>query len=398
MKVLNRSALFFMKELDTAEKRLQPFSVFNQLRETTPIRYDHERQCWDLFLYEDVHEILKTHAVFSSERKRTLEANTILTMDPPRHTKMRNIVNKAFTVKSVQNLAPRIQEIVHQLIDLIIQQGQMEVVRDLSAPLPVIMIAELLGVPKEDRLLFKEWSDVAIKGVDQYTEEHLAAVAAEHKKAQIELSQYFTDMMNQRRTEPKDDLITALLRAEVDGEKLTDKEIIDFCILLLIAGNETTTNLITHGIRLLTEQPDIQEQVAQDSALIPSFIEETLRYYPPVLGVSRVAKQEIEIYGQKIHQGEVVMAWVAAANRDPRVFSDPDTFVVNRTPNHHLTFGKGIHFCLGAPLARLEAKIAFEEIFKRLTEIRLQKGTKVEINPSPLLYGLKEYPVTFQTV
>jgi cytochrome P450 len=398
MKKQITAGTFFMKELDSPEKRLFPFSVLNELRESTPVRYDENRQCGDVFLYEDVDAILRNHDLFSSERKRTVEHDDILTMDPPRHNHMRNLVSKAFSPKAMQNQETKIRELANDLLSQVLDQGHMNMIHDLAAPLPVIIIAEMLGVPKEDRLIFKEWSDTVIKGVSGYSQKEYEAVAAEHERVNQELTQYFLSMMAKRRQEPQADLITSLLHAEIDGEKLTDKEIVDFCILLLVAGNETTTNLITHGIRVLTEQPELQSTLKQDPALIPSFVEETLRYYSPVLGQARIAKQDAEIRGQQIRQGDTVTVWLAAANRDPRKFAKPDRFKVDRSPNPHLSFGKGIHFCLGAPLARLEARIAFETILGRMANLRLKEGTNLVINPAPFLYGVHEYPITFARV
>lgn len=383
-----------MEDLNTIEKKLNPFPIFAQLRETTPVRYDENRKCWDVFRYEDVHRILKDPATFSSRRGGE-ENESILMMDPPRHTQMRALVSKAFTPKVIADLAPRIQSITDELLDAVQNEGKMDMVHDLAVPLPVIVIAELLGVPTKDRKLFKDWSDILVKGPAKNTEELFVQVMAERIQAREELDVYFAEIMKQRRQEPKDDLISLLLSAEIDGEKLDDKEIIIFSILLLAAGNETTTNLITNAVRRLTEDEKLQQTLREQPTLIPGFIEEVLRFYPPVQAIGRVATMDVQIGDAQIKAGEQVISWVAAANRDEAKFQDPDTFIVDRKPNAHLAFGFGIHFCLGAPLARLEGQIAIQAIVERLQHIRFVSGTELTPIPSPFVYGVKQFPITF---
>ncbi|MFP3390060.1 cytochrome P450 [Brevibacillus sp. SIMBA_040] len=384
-----------MEDLNTIEKKLNPFPIFEQLRETTPVRYDENRNCWDVFRYEDVHRILKDPATFSSRRGGE-ENESILMMDPPRHTQMRALVSKAFTPKVIADLAPRIQSITDELLDAVQNEEKMDMVHDLAVPLPVIVIAELLGVPAKDRKLFKDWSDILVKGPAKNTEELFVQVMAERTQAREELDVYFAEIMKLRRQEPKDDLISLLLSAEIDGEKLDDKEIIIFSILLLAAGNETTTNLITNAVRRLTEDEKLQQTLREQPTLIPGFIEEVLRFYPPVQAIGRVATKDVQIGDAQIKADDQVISWVAAANRDRAKFQDPDTFIVDRKPNAHLAFGFGIHFCLGAPLARLEGQIAIQAIVERLQHIRFVSGTELTPIPSPFVYGVKQFPITFE--
>ena len=386
-----------MEDLNTIEKKLNPFPIFAQLRETTPVRYDENRDCWDVFRYEDVHRILKDPATFSSRRGGE-ENESILMMDPPRHTQMRALVSKAFTPKVIADLAPRIQSITDELLDAVQNEGKMDMVHDLAVPLPVIVIAELLGVPTKDRKLFKDWSDILVKGPAKNTEELFVQVMAERIQAREELDVYFAEIMKLRRQEPKDDLISLLLSAEIDGEKLDDKEIIIFSILLLAAGNETTTNLITNAVRRLTEDEKLQQTLREQPTLISGFIEEVLRFYPPVQAIGRVATKDVQIGDAQIKTGEQVISWVAAANRDEAKFHDPDTFIVDRKPNAHLAFGFGIHFCLGAPLARLEGQIAIQAIVERVQHIRFVSGTELTPIPSPFVYGVKQFPITFEII
>ncbi|WP_289138940.1 cytochrome P450 [uncultured Brevibacillus sp.] len=386
-----------MEDVNTIEKKLNPFPIFAQLRETTPVRYDENRSCWDVFRYEDVHRILKDTATFSSRRGGE-ENESILMMDPPRHTQMRALVSKAFTPKVIADLALRIQSITDELLDAVQNEGKMDVVHDLAVPLPVIVIAELLGVPTKDRKLFKDWSDILVKGPAKNTEELFVQVMAERTQAREELDVYFAEIMKLRRQEPKDDLISLLLSAEIDGEKLDDKEIIIFSILLLAAGNETTTNLITNAVRRLTEDEKLQQTLRDQPTLIPGFIEEVLRFYPPVQAIGRVATMDVQIGDAQIKAGEQVISWVAAANRDEAKFQNPDTFIVDRKPNAHLAFGFGIHFCLGAPLARLEGQIAIQAIARRLQHIRFVSGTELTPIPSPFVYGVKQFPIAFEKI
>ncbi|MCY9662317.1 cytochrome P450 [Paenibacillus chondroitinus] len=384
-----------MHELDTKEKRLQPFPIYNWLRQATPVRYDESRNCWDVFLYEDVHRILKDPATFSSVRMLSV-METLLTTDPPRHTQLRALVNKAFTPKVVNDLAPHILSITEELLDAVRKSGRMDAVHDLAVPLPVIVIAELLGVPPKDRYLFKEWSDILVKGPDVNTDEAFLNVMAEKTQAMKELNQYFAAIAAERRQAPKEDLITLLLEAEIDGVKLNEEEVLGFCILLLAAGNETTTNLITNALRRLTEDTGLQQQLREQPELVSSFIEEVLRYYPPIQAIGRVVTQDVEVHGTAIKAGEQVVSWVASANRDEAKFQEPDQFIIDRKPNAHLSFGFGTHFCLGAPLARLEGQIVIKHLLEHLDSIEFISGLELDYIQSPFVYGVKQFPVSFK--
>ena len=399
-KKIERYATFIpMPELDTEEKRMNPFPIFKQLRQTTPVRYDEGRNCWDVFRYEDVQRILKDPAVFSS--KRGLDGGqieSILTMDPPRHSQMRAIVNKAFTPKVVSDLGLHINSIATDLLDTVQESGKMDMVHDFAVPLPVFVITELLGVPPEDRQLFKTWSDVLVKGVNQNTNEAFNLIMAEKMQVTKELGAYFSKIIEQRRKAPKEDLISLLLSAEIEGQKLNDQELIGFSVVLLAAGNETTTNLITNAVRYLTEEPKLQKLLHENTELVPGFIEEVLRFYPPIQAIARVAKKDIEIGGKKIKSGDQVVNWVGSANRDELKFTDPDSFVIDRHPNPHMAFGFGIHFCLGAPLARLEGKIAIGTIVERLEQIQTVQDFQLTSIQSPFVYGVEQFPVTYSIV
>lgn len=372
-----------------AAQTLNPFPWYRTMRESSPVYVDPARYTVNVFRYRDVQHVLTDHEVFSSQMIRgdyhPLSVSMINT-DPPRHRQLRSLVTQAFTPRTIARLAPRITTIVHELLDQVATKGKMDVIDDLAYPLPVIVIAELLGVPVRDRERFKRWSDsVAGEGGDEGND----------LTSQQEMREYFLTLFEQRKYDPQDDLITALLAAQADGEQLSTEEVLSFCILLLVAGNITTTNLISNAFLAFDEFPDALEQLYAEPELVPGAIEEVLRYRSPVRCMFRVSRAESMVGEHCIEAGRFVVAWIASANRDPDEFPDPDTFDIRRTPNRHIAFGHGIHFCLGAPLARLEAKIALEAMLQRLPHMRLQPDTLFEPVSSVVLSGVKHVPITF---
>lgn len=372
------------------DRLLNPFPWYSMMRKTDPVHYYEQYNIWQVFRYDDVLRVLSDYAAFSSSFGGPGEdplSNSLISMDPPRHRQLRNLVTQAFTPRSVARLADRITTIVTELLDKVVANGHMDIVDDLSYPLPVIVIAEMLGIPQEDRERFKLWSD-AIVGV--------GTVAASGNNPQQEMGAYFLNMIEQRRQDPEDDLISALLAAQIDGIHLDQRELLGFCILLLVAGNETTTNLIGNALLCFDEHPEeVMEQLRATPELVPMMIEEVLRYRSPVQMMYRHAVADITLGDRNIRAGQMIMAQIGSANRDEAQFPDADTFDIHRTPNRHIAFGHGIHFCLGAPLARLEAKIALTLLLERLQDVRRVHDIPLEALGSDIVYGVKHIPITF---
>ena len=401
-----------MAEFNPFDPRLRtnPYEVYRELRKEAPVSWSPMLQVWVLTRYDDVLEALKDHRRFSSERTRAVNpivqqmeryrmssgplgtTPTMLSIDPPDHTRMRSLVSKAFTPKQVERVRPHMQEIAEELLDALPEPGRMDVVADFAVPFPIIVIAEMLGIPASDRARFKAWSsDVAATLSGPFLPQD---VLDRSVRSSNELADYFRGQIALRRAGPRDDLLSALCAVEEQGDLLSEDELIATCILLLIAGNETTTNLIGSGMLTLLQHPDERRKLQGDLSLLPSAVEEMLRYEPPAQMTSRVVAEEMELRGQRFEPGQVVLTALAAANRDPEVFPDPDRFDVTRQPNRHLAFGHGIHYCLGAPLAVVEARIAFEALLRRMPEPEAAFEAP-EWGPSFVLRGLKSLPVVY---
>ncbi len=387
-----------------------PFAIYSLLRTVRPVMrmpiegYDGPG-VWLLTRYKDVHDVLRDprflvermRATIIRENVERLPAflrqtmRSMLTMDPPDHTRVRKLVNKAFTPRRIEALRGHIETIVDDLLAPVMSAGQMDVIDTLAAPLPAIVIAELLGVPAEDHRQFKSWASeiVASLGQSTFSTRRTDAFPAVQK-----LFAYLSGIIADRRKEPRDDLISAMVQAQEEDDALTDAELLATSNLLLIAGHETTTNLIGNGLLALLREPDELERLRSDMTLLPSAIEELLRYDGPVQATVRVTREDLEIDGHQMEAGSLVLVGIGAANHDPAVFHDPERLDIGRDPNPHLGFGFGAHFCLGAPLARLEGEIAFRVLLERFPKLTLATETP-EFRSNPVLRGLVSLPVSF---
>ena len=369
----------------------QTFSWFEEMREHNPVFKDERTRLWQVFRYEDVLTILTDYSRFSSQAYEFMGgflANSLIAKDPPDHRKLRNLVNQAFTSKAVARLSDRITHITQELLDEVRRKGTMDIVSDIAFPLPAKVIAELLGVPPEDWNIFQRWARV--DGSDPASSRQETG-----RSMQVEMFNYFSNLLEERRRAPREDLISSLSVAEVDGERLSEPELLSFCTLLLAAGQETTKNLITNAIVCLTDHRESMERLINEPVLIPTAIEEILRFLPPVWFLFRQTKTDVELAGQHIPANQVVLAWTASANRDTARFPDPDHFDVEREPNRHLAFGHGIHFCVGAPLARLEAKFALPMMLQQLKNLRRVEGVPIMVQAG-IVFVIRSLPVTFQ--
>lgn len=390
------------------EMLADPYRVYHQLRSAHPVYHAQAPEAWLVLTYDEVSAGLRNSQLSSDRypRLRRLMATkgladlvddrlrSMIHMDAPDHTRLRGLVNKAFTPRAVAQMEDRIQNLVNELLAAVPTPGRMELIHDLAYPLPVLVIAEMLGIPAEDRARFKHWSDeisIVLSGnVLALTDVVLRrAIEARH-----ELVDYFRSVVARRRENPGDDLLSALVRAEEDGGRLSEDELYSTAVLLLIAGNETTTNLLGNGLLALLRHPEQKQRLWQDESLVPSAVEEMLRYDCPVQMTTRVSKVDLEIAGQKISQGQAVYLMLGAANRDPAQFPDPDRFDVARADNKNIAFGAGPHFCLGAPLARLEAQIVLRTLRRRCPDLRLGDETP-EYRNNFNLRGLKALSVVW---
>jgi pimeloyl-[acyl-carrier protein] synthase len=407
--LIHRARRLLHAPLFTNDMIADPYPTYRRLRTEDPVHWDKADGRWVLTRHADIVSVFRNPAA-SSDRAAAaaklapvsvrpllaFRANSMINSDAPKHTRLRTLVSKAFTARAVDAMTDKIQRLVDGFLDTVQSRGQMDVIADLAYPLPVTVIAEMLGVPPEDRDRFKHWSDemaqlaggggsAADLTLDQY---HRIVTAFQ------ELTAYFAEVVAERRVRPQDDLLSALARAEEAGDRLNEDELYANAVLLLVAGNETTTNLIGNGTLTLLRHPDQLARLIADPALIPTAVEELLRFDSPVQFTGRQLKEEVTVGGKVLGAGKSVLLLLAAANRDPDQFAVPDRFDVGRADNKHLAFGLGAHFCLGAQLARLEARVVFQTLLRRMPKPRLS-GPEPEFRPHFNLRGLKALHVAF---
>jgi pimeloyl-[acyl-carrier protein] synthase len=380
-----------------------PYPTYHRLRTEDPVHHS-ALGFWVLTRYDDVVTALRDPrlakeaiASFVAARFGAPVPATGLSMldrDPPDHTRLRGLVSKAFTPRVVEGLRPRIQQIVDALIDGAAARGSMDLIEEFAYPIPVIVICEMLGVPVEDHEHFKGWSLDIARGLDLIWLGPDSEVGRRSIAARQALAEYFRGLIAQRRAAPRTDLLSGLIAAEEAGDKLNEVELLATCILLLIAGHETTVNLIGNGTLALLRHRDQLERLQREPGLIATAVEELLRFDGPVQRTARIPSEDVTIGGHTIAKGEMVMPFIGAADRDPAQFPDPDRLDIGRTDNRHIAFGWGIHFCLGAPLARLEGQIAINTLVRRLPKISLATDVP-EYRQSLTLRGLKALPVSF---
>lgn len=405
----------FQFDLNSAEFLVNPYPVYDQLRSTDPVFWSEQNSYWLLTRYADIVSLIPSQQLSSNrivahsdrmpaeikERFRpffTAVSSWMLMVDPPDHTRLRGLVSKAFTPGVVANMQSLIQELVDDMLTRVQPQGRMDVITDLANPLPAIVIAELLGVPRTDQQQFKQWSDDitnALSGIDSAkSKEELFGLYVIAQNSIIALSSYFLERVNELRLHPRENLLSALVQAEEQGDRLTEAELFANCVLLMTAGHETTTNLIGNGILALLHNPEQKKALTNNPELIVSAVEELLRFDSPVQKMARIALTDIDVAGKQIKQGQLVCFCFGAANRDPEHFPAPHQLDIARKPNRHLAFGHGLHYCVGAALARLEGQIAFNTVLRRLPYLRLESES-LEWYRNFTLRGLKSLPVAF---
>lgn len=385
----------FSAHFDHTDPRLteDPYPVYRELREKCPVAHSDVRGgYWLLSRYKDVFQAAHEYSTFISGGGVTFppignERPMIpIETDPPQQKKYRSILNPAFTLDAVAHHEPYVRSLVTEFIDAFIDKGECDLVRDLAMPLPMFVIAHLLGIPLEDRDKFKQWS------ID------LAQTSAEDAQVGVQAAQalygYFAEVLAARRQKPGADLVSLLLAAKIDGRPLTEEELLDMCLLLLVAGNETTTNAIGSTLWYLAQHPQERTKLIETPALIPTAIEEFLRYESPVQGLKRTLTKDVELGGQTVGKGEVALLMWGSANRDEGEFPRADQCILDRHPNRHLAFGTGIHRCLGAHLARLELTVVLEEVLRRMPDYHIPESATVERH-SGLTRGFNSLPVLF---
>jgi cytochrome P450 len=388
-----------------------PFPFYRRLREEAPVMWDPFMHTWVVTRYEDVHFVLKEFSADRTPDPKKMEAlglpslgpvadlmaRQMLFLDAPDHTRLRKLCMSAFTPRRVDAMEDKVREIAHDLIDQAVQGGECELIADFAEPFPAIVTAGLLGVPLEDHRQLKAWSATFAEMLGNF--QHNPDRVRDVLKCVADMTGYFRDAVREQERNPHDGLIRSLMDAEVDGQRLSEDEVIANTIVTMVGGQETTTNLIGNGILTLTRQPDKMAQLRAHPEIIESAVEELLRYETPSQHTARIVKQDTEIGGKLMKKGEAVMAVMAAGNRDPERFPNPDELDLTRTDNRHLAFGWAAHFCFGAALARMEARISYLALLARMEDIRVAvPESTLEWRTNSGLRGLSALPLAFRPV
>ena len=390
---------FFFNPFDEATRR-EPFGLYARGRARRAYRHP-GLPVVSIFRYADVIEVLRDSKLFSNAfppppgiSPEDMMPPNMLGTDPPEHERLRGLVNQAFTPRIVRRLEPRMEELAESLLDAALEQRRVDLVQALTYPLPVTVIAEIIGVPSEDGPRFKHWSDELVSTLGTGLLGPPPPEQIQHTRQVVsELAAYFEQLVEKRRAEPKEDLLSGLVAAELEGTHLSFDELVQMLILLLVAGNETTTTLIGNVALTLLAHPDELARVREDPELIPAAIEEVLRFSSPVQMDPRCATADTEVCGEKLSKGEILISWLGAANRDEAVFKDAERFDVTRRENRHLAFGFGTHYCLGSNLARLEAQTALRVLLRRTSDFRLASDEPLPLHRSIVFRSFTKIPV-----
>lgn len=360
-----------MVDLFSDEVRRNPYPVYDQMRGQSPLLYvPPPFDGWLIFDYEGVKRALNDHQSFSS--RVPAPRNWFIFSDPPAHSKLRGLISQAFTPKSIAAIESCIRELSGHLLEQALHQTEFDLAAELSVPLPMKVIARMIGISPGEWERFKRWSDSVLKlSYARQGGEEGAQAGREFTAVTGEMNEYLTQMIAQRRAEPQEDLLTRLIEADIEGEKLSQEEILGFFQLLLVGGQETTTNLINNAVLCFLEDPAQLALLRSNPQLLPSAIEEVLRYRSPLQWVMRTPRRDVEMHGQMIPAGKLVVPMIGSANRDSKQFGEPNRFCIDRNPNPHIAFGHGIHSCLGAALARMEARIALGDFLRRAAKFEL---------------------------
>jgi len=374
----------------------KPLEDYRWMRANAPVYWDEAAGIWGVSLHEDVQRVSRSPQLFCSGKSSRPEPESwipsMINLDDPEHKRRRNLVNAGFTKRRVADQEAKIRSIVRGLLDAVAPRGECEFVREVAAPLPMIVIGDMLGVEPEDRNELLRWSDDLLRAIGVDDEQ----LKRKQMLASLAYFDYARRVVADRRRSARDDLVSVLVHSQIDGERLTEEEILQESLLILVGGDETTRHVITEGTEALIRHPDQRRGLLEDPARIPTAVEEMLRWVTPIKNMNRTATCDVELRGQKIRQGDRVLLLYESANRDERVFRNPDRFEVGRSPNEHLAFGGfGAHFCLGASLARLELRVMFEELLARFPDLELASQEPLRLRPNNFIVGIEEMPVRF---